>query len=186
MAGTPLAIASPRSRSRSSTPRFSARRSEFFATAVGDLVRQMKAAGFGGQRKIAQNLLRNGWSVSFRTVGRMIHEKPRFEPDRGHRHSPVKAQRASPGPAAVSGLPGMSRPEEGIGSPARPSWPAPAQEVFSRRFHRSGTGPEWRFGGGRPREGAAFRPRDRGGSDAQEGRIMMSLPRWSSRAGRSS
>jgi hypothetical protein len=24
-----------------------------------------------------------------------------------------------------------------IGSPARPSWPAPAREVFSRQFHRS-------------------------------------------------
>lgn len=51
-----------------------------FATAVGDLVRQMFAAGFGGKRKIAQNLLRNGWAVSTRTVGRMIHAKPKPDP----------------------------------------------------------------------------------------------------------
>lgn len=40
----------------------------------------MMAAGFGGKRKIAQHLLRNGWSVSFRTVGRMVHEKPLPDP----------------------------------------------------------------------------------------------------------
>jgi transposase InsO family protein len=51
-----------------------------FGTAVRDLVRQMFAAGFGGKRKIAQTLLRHGWSVSTRTVGRMIHEKPKPEP----------------------------------------------------------------------------------------------------------
>jgi transposase InsO family protein len=48
-----------------------------FATAVRELVRQMNAAGFGGKRNIAQNLLRNGWSVSARTVRRMIKERPK-------------------------------------------------------------------------------------------------------------
>ena len=41
-------------------------------------------------------------------------------------------------------------------------------------------------GAGGRGEGAALWPRDRGGSDVQEGRIMMSVPRGSSRAGRSS
>ena len=46
-----------------------------YALAVRRLVQQMKEAGFGGKKKIAETLLRNSWTVSPRTVGRILKEK---------------------------------------------------------------------------------------------------------------
>jgi transposase InsO family protein len=48
-----------------------------FHDVVRRLCRQMKKLGFGGKRKIAEILLRHGWKVSPRSVGRFIKEKPR-------------------------------------------------------------------------------------------------------------
>lgn len=47
-----------------------------FSRAARRLVHQMDEAGFGGKKKIAETLLRNAWSVSARTVGRIRREKP--------------------------------------------------------------------------------------------------------------
>jgi transposase InsO family protein len=47
-----------------------------FHDAVRRLCRHMKAPGFGGKKKIAEILLRHGWKVSARSVGRFIKEKP--------------------------------------------------------------------------------------------------------------
>jgi len=47
-----------------------------FSRAVRRLVHQMDEAGFGGKKKIAETLLRNAWTVSARTVGRIRREKP--------------------------------------------------------------------------------------------------------------
>ena len=55
-----------------------------YALAVRRLVQQMKEAGFGGKKRIAETLLRNCWTVSPRTVGRILKEKlppPPPEPD---------------------------------------------------------------------------------------------------------
>jgi transposase InsO family protein len=47
-----------------------------FHDVVRRLCRNMKALGFGGKRKIAEILLRQGWKVSSRSVGRFCKEKP--------------------------------------------------------------------------------------------------------------
>jgi transposase InsO family protein len=63
-----------------------------FSRAVRRLIRQMHDAGFGGKRKIAEILLRNAWTVSPRTVGRIRKEKP-LSPapeDDGPRHTTVR------------------------------------------------------------------------------------------------
>ena len=47
-----------------------------FSDAVRRLIRQMKDIGFGGKKKIAETLLRSSWTVSARSVGRILKEKP--------------------------------------------------------------------------------------------------------------
>jgi transposase InsO family protein len=47
-----------------------------FSRAVRRLVQQMDAAGFGGNKKIAEVILRNAWTISPRTVGRIRKETP--------------------------------------------------------------------------------------------------------------
>ena len=47
-----------------------------FSQGVRRLVRQMKQAGFGGQKKIAETLLRHAWRISPRSVGRICRERP--------------------------------------------------------------------------------------------------------------
>ena len=65
-----------------------------YAPAVRRLVQQMKEAGFGGKKKIAETLLRNSWTVSPRTVGRILKEKlppPPPEPEEpSTRPTPVR------------------------------------------------------------------------------------------------
>ena len=48
-----------------------------YANVVRRLARQMKQAGFRGQREIAMTLARIGWSPSRRSVGRFCKERPR-------------------------------------------------------------------------------------------------------------
>ena len=47
-----------------------------YADVVRQLVHSMAVAGFGGQLRIAQTLARAGWTLSKRTVGRILKEKP--------------------------------------------------------------------------------------------------------------
>lgn len=47
-----------------------------YSCVVRRLVQQMKEAGFGGKKKIAQILLRYQWKLSPRTIGRMLQETP--------------------------------------------------------------------------------------------------------------
>jgi transposase-like protein len=47
-----------------------------YSCAVRRLVQQMKDAGFGGKKKIAEILLRHSWKLSPRTIGRIIRETP--------------------------------------------------------------------------------------------------------------
>jgi transposase InsO family protein len=51
-----------------------------FSDVVRRLCGQMKKLGFGGKRKIAEILLRHGWKVSPRSVGRFMTEKPCVPP----------------------------------------------------------------------------------------------------------
>ncbi len=52
-----------------------------YSSAVRRLVQQMDEAGFGGKSKIAETLLRNAWTISARTVGRIRKETTPPEPE---------------------------------------------------------------------------------------------------------
>ena len=66
-----------------------------YALAVRRLVQQMDEAGFGGKKKIAETLLRNCWTISPRTVGRILKEKLQ--------HSPPEPEEPRTRPTSVRG-----------------------------------------------------------------------------------